>query len=126
MAKIYRDQNVLEASKDRIKFTFDNFDRIMLSFSGGKDSSLMFHLVAEEARARKQKFGVMIVDLEAQYKKTIDHIQEMLTMYEDCIEPYWICLPMNLRNAASNFDPKWKCWDPSCKDIWVAAGSDCR
>ena len=49
MAKIYRDQNVLEASKDRIKFTFDNFDRIMLSFSGGKDSSLMFHLVAEEA-----------------------------------------------------------------------------
>ena len=61
----------------------------------------------------------MIVDLEAQYKKTIDHIQEMLTMYEDCIEPYWICLPMNLRNAASNFDPKWKCWDPSCKDIWV-------
>jgi len=119
MGKIYRDKTVLQASAERISFAFDNFDRIILSFSGGKDSSLMFHLVADEARRRGRKFAVMLVDLEAQYRATIDHVREMFEEYADCVEPYWICLPLALRNAASNFEPRWICWDEDKKDIWV-------
>lgn len=119
MAKIYRDKNVLEASQERISFVFDNFEKIIVSFSGGKDSSVMFHLVAEEAKKRNRKFAVMIVDLEAQYKLTIKHIEEMLSYYSDYIEPYWICLPLSLRNAASNFEPRWICWDNEKKSAWV-------
>lgn len=119
MSKIYREDNVLEASQKRISYIFDNFSRIVISFSGGKDSSIMFHLVADEARKRGRKVGVMLIDLEAQYKKTIDHVTEMFKLYEDCIELYWVCLPMNLRNASSNFEPKWKCWDPEKKSMWV-------
>lgn len=119
-AKIYNEsKNVLEAAKERISYTFDNFENIVLSFSGGKDSSVMFHLVADEAIRRGRKFSVMIVDLEAQYTKTIEHIEEMLSKYEDIITPYWICLPMSLRNAASNFEPRWICWDEEKKDVWV-------
>jgi len=119
-AKIYSEaKNVLDAARERISFTFDNFENIVLSFSGGKDSSVMFHLVAEEAIKRGKKFSVMIVDLEAQYTKTIEHIEEMLERYSDVIVPYWICLPMSLRNAASNFEPRWICWDEDRKDVWV-------
>lgn len=119
MSKIYREDNVLMASRKRIKYIFDNFPRVTISFSGGKDSSVMMHLACEEARRRNVKVGVLIVDLEAQYRKTIEHIEEMLDFYSDIIEPYWVCLPMKLRNASSNFEPTWVCWDESRKDIWV-------
>lgn len=118
-AKIYREETVLTAAKNRLSFVFDNFQRIVLSFSGGKDSSLMFHLTADEARKRGRKIAVMIIDLEAQYKATDEHIVEMLEYYKDCVEPFWICLPMSLRNASSNFDPRWCCWDEDKKDMWV-------
>lgn len=79
----------------------------------------MFHLVAQEARKRERKFALMIIDLEAQYKSTIEHINEMITLYTDVIELHWICLPMSLRNAASNFEPRWICWDEDKKSAWV-------
>src|SRR3990167_3772761 len=117
--KKYREANVLEAARERITFVFDNFEKVILSFSGGKDSTVMFHLVADEARKRKRKFAVMIIDFEAQYKLTADHVKTMLDMYSDQIEPYWICLPMHLRNGASNFEPWWICWDKDKKESWV-------
>ena len=117
--KQYTNQNVFEAAQDRIKYTFDNFNRIYLSFSGGKDSSVMFHLVMDEAMKRKRKVGVMLIDFEAQYKHTSDHAIEMFNLYKDYIDLHWICLPIKLRNAASNFEPVWKCWDTSKKDDWV-------
>lgn len=111
--------DVLTASKQRIEFAFDNFERLFISFSGGKDSSVMFHLVMEEAIKRNRIVGVMLIDLEAQYKGTIDHANIMFDQYKDNIELYWICLPLSLRNAVSNFQPRWICWDEDAKDIWV-------
>ena len=111
--------NVLEAAQGRIEQVFKYFPKIYLSFSGGKDSSVTLHLAAAEARKTGKKFGVLIVDLEAQYKYTIEHIEEMLDEYADCIVPYWVAVPISLRNAVSVFEPKWTCWDQSKKDLWV-------
>ena len=104
-------KNVLTAAKERISFTFDNFEKILLSFSGGKDSSVMFHLVMEEAIQRGRKIGVMLIDFEAQYRATSDHANEMFDLYKDHIDLHWICLPIKLRNAVSNYQPTWTCWD---------------
>ena len=112
-------KNVLTAAKERIAYTFDNFDKIMVSFSGGKDSSTMMHLVLEEAILRDRKVGVMIIDFEAQYIATVDHVHEICEMYKENIELYWICLPMKLRNAVSTYQPTWTCWDESVRDDWV-------
>lgn len=112
-------KNVLTAAKDRIAYAFDHFEKIMVSFSGGKDSSTMFHLVMDEAIARNRKVCVMIIDLEAQYKRTIEHAVEMCEHYQDNIDLHWICLPMKLRNAVSNYMPVWTAWDPERKDDWV-------
>ncbi len=117
--KQYREQTVLEASKDRIRYAFDNFEKIYVSFSGGKDSSVMLHLVMEEAIKRQRKVAVLIIDLEAQYKKTISHLEEMTALYADHIELHWVCLPMLLRNAVTNYEPRWMCWEPEKRDIWV-------
>lgn len=118
--KIYNQEiNVLRAAQERISFAFDHVPNLYVSFSGGKDSTVMTHLVLEEAKRRGRKVGLLIIDLEAQYSLTIKHIEEMVELYKDHIELYWTCLPLALRNAVSNFEPRWICWDSDKKDTWV-------
>ena len=117
--KHYKNVNVFDAAKDRIRMVFDNFDHIYLAFSGGKDSSVMMHLVMDEAIKRNRIVGVMYIDFEAQYVDTIAHITEMFEMYQNNIDPHWICVPMLLRNAVTNYEPQWMAWDPDKEDIWI-------
>jgi predicted phosphoadenosine phosphosulfate sulfurtransferase len=117
--KIYQDITVLQAAKNRISKVFDDFSRIYISFSGGKDSTVMSHLVLEEAKKRNVKVGFLIIDLEAQYTDTIKHIENMVEMYKDYIDLHWFCGELLLRNAVSNYEPRWVCWDEDKKSTWV-------
>ncbi len=117
--KKYSKKTVLQAARERIAYSFDSFERLYVSFSGGKDSSVMMHLVLEEAMKRGRKVGVLIVDLEAQYTATIEHIEEMVRTYADYIDLHWVCLPIALRNAVTNYEPQWMCWEPDKREIWV-------
>jgi predicted phosphoadenosine phosphosulfate sulfurtransferase len=112
--------NVLDAARQRIAWTFDTFPRVYCSFSGGKDSTVMLHLVAAEARRRGRRFGLLFIDFEAQYKLTIDHIQTCYDLYSDCTEPYWISLPIHLRNAVSSYEHQGY---PQA-DTWISASDD--
>ena len=87
--KKYQKENVYEASKDRIRKMFDAFEKVYVSFSGGKDSSLMLHLVMDEAIKRGRKVGVLVIDLEAQYQDTVNHALEMVELYKEHIELFW-------------------------------------
>jgi predicted phosphoadenosine phosphosulfate sulfurtransferase len=111
--------NVFDAAMDRVRFTLDNFERVYLSFSAGKDSTVMLHLTMDEVKRRDMKIGLMIVDLEGQYKLTIDHIYSCIEEYKDNIDLYWVCLPIHLRNAVSVYEPFWKCWDSEQKENWI-------
>jgi predicted phosphoadenosine phosphosulfate sulfurtransferase len=117
--KIDLDINVLEAARVRVSKVFDDFKKIYISFSGGKDSTVMTHLVLEEAKKRNVKVGLLIIDLEAQYDATIEHIEEIIEMYKDIIDLHWFCGELLLRNGVSDFEPKWVCWDSDKKDLWV-------
>lgn len=117
MAKRTLGIDVLTAARERIAAVFDDFPRIYVSFSGGKDSGVMLHLVMDEAIRRNRKVGMLFVDLEAQYKLTIDYVAQMYERYAAHIEPYWIALPLNLRNAVSQYEPQWMCWEPGKE--WV-------
>lgn len=113
------DISVLSATKERIAKTFDDFEKVYISFSGGKDSTVMSHLVISEAMKRGRKVGLLIIDLEAQYNETIKHIEEMCEIYKEHIDLHWFCGELLLRNAVSDFEPKWCCWDEDKKDLWV-------
>lgn len=111
--------DVLAAARERIAWTFDKFDRICVSYSGGKDSTVMLHLVMDEAIRRGRKVGILFIDLEGQYKLTIDHIAASYAMYAEHCEPIWCCLPIHLRNAVSVYETHWICWDADKKDSWI-------
>ena len=75
--KVYNDKNVFEASLERIEYAFDNFDNLCVSFSGGKDSTLMIQLVDMIAKKKNKQFDVLFIDMEAQYLMTIEHINSL-------------------------------------------------
>jgi len=111
--------DVLQAAKDRVNIVLDNIPHPFVSLSGGKDSTVLFHLVMEEAIKRKRKIGVLIIDLEAQYKDTIVNIEQLVEMYKDHIDLHWVCAELSLRNATSVYEPQWRCWDATKEAIWV-------
>lgn len=111
--------DVLTAARQRITRVFDDFPRVHVSFSGGKDSGVLYELAAQEARRRGRRIGVLIVDLEAQYRNTIDYIKLMIDRHADVSDVFWVALPLNLRNAVSQFEPQWMCWDPDRRGDWV-------
>ena len=47
MVREYLEQDVFEALQNRLKFLFEEFDNIYVSFSGGKDSGLLLNLVMD-------------------------------------------------------------------------------
>lgn len=117
--KRYTQTSVYDAAVDRITKAFDAFEKVYVSFSGGKDSTTMLHLVMAEAERRNKTVGILVIDLEAQYTKTIQHISDTLDRYAKLADIHWVCLPMLLRNAVSNFQPRWCCWESSAKELWV-------
>ncbi len=119
--KKYQDKNVYEAAKERIKFVFENFEKVYVSFSGGKDSSVVLNLALDYMREHreKRKLGILFLDLEGQYSATINFIREILSENAEYLDVYWVCLPLNLRNSVSVFQPFWTCWDIDNRDKWV-------
>ena len=119
MPKLGLGKSVLEAARERIAWTFDHFEKISVSFSGGKDSTVMLHLAMDEAIARQRKIALLFIDLEGQYRVTIEHVATCYELYRDHIEPFWVCLPIHLRNAVSVYETHWICWAPDKHDAWI-------
>ena len=98
---------------------FDEFETIIVSFSGGKDSGVVLNMAIDEARKRDRKIHVMFIDLEAFYAHTIDFIHRMIENNKDVLIPHWICLPMVSDNSSSFLEPTWRWWDPDKEPLWV-------
>ncbi|MGX5378197.1 DUF3440 domain-containing protein [Ligilactobacillus sp. LYQ135] len=120
MSKIYLKENVLEASQERLKNIFKEFDNVLVAFSGGKDSGLLLNLAYDYAKKHNQlnKLAMYFLDYEAQYELTIDYVKSEFERLND-IKRYWICLPNDVPTATSMANGVWTPWDETKKDIWV-------
>ena len=121
MKREYSQQNVYDALQNRLKFIFEEFDNIYLSFSGGKDSGLLLNLVLDfqQKYYPSKKIGVFHQDFEAQYTVTTEYITRTFQRIKDQVEPYWVCLPMATRTALSSYEMYWYPWDDKKKESWV-------
>lgn len=118
MIKTYTTEDVVTAARRRINQVLDEFPRICVSFSGGKDSTALLHLTLEVCRERKRlPVEVLFIDWEAQYLATIEHVEAMLLQPD--VKPWWIALPLSTDNGSSVTDPLWIAWDKDKRDLWV-------
>lgn len=115
--KVPLGMSVLDAACQRLAFIFDEFERVCVSFSGGKDSTVLLELARQEALRRGRTLDVLFIDWEAQYQGTIEHVEHMLAL--PGVNPIWVALPLTTDNASSFHEPLWTAWDPGRRDVWV-------
>ena len=120
MAHPYQ-MNVYDLSQERIKLLFEEFDNIVVSFSGGKDSGVMLNLIIDYMRRHgiTRRIGVMHIDYEAQYQMSTDYVERTLTQNLDILDVHWICLPLRAHCATSMYQSYWTPWEKSQQEIWV-------
>ena len=105
MGKVFIEQNVYTASVERIKNCFDFFDKVVVAFSGGKDSGVMLNICLDYAKQSKNlnKLCVYHLDYEAQYQMTTDYVKETFEQLPNCVNKYWLCLPVKAQCSTSMF-----------------------
>ena len=114
-------ENVYQLVKKRLKFLFNEFDNIYVSFSGGKDSGVLLNLCIQYIREHNldRKIGVYHMDYEAQYQMTTEYVEQTFRENQDILEIYHVCVPFKVVTCASMFQTYWRPWDESMHAHWV-------
>ena len=121
--KIYKQENVFDAAIKRINYLFDEFDNVVVGFSGGKDSTCVLNLALKVAEERNRlPLKVMFLDQEAEWENVIDYVREI--MNDPRVEPMWFQIPLKLFNATSNTEHWLECWNPKDEDNWMRPKED--
>jgi len=108
--KIYNKKNVLEKSLERIRYLFDEFEDVIVSMSGGKDSTVCFNLCLMVAKEKNRlPLKVMWLDQEAEWQGTVNYMEKIMTMKE--VFPFWFQIPMVITNNANLKEKYCYCWE---------------
>lgn len=112
---------VWDATQRRLDALFTQFDNIVVSFSGGKDSGVMTNIVLDYMRRHRitRKISLLHIDYEAQYTATTDYVTEVMTSNRDLVDPVWICLPLAAGCAVNMSQEYWQPWNPDEQDLWM-------
>lgn len=119
--KKYLDKNVYEMAVDRIAYCFAEFDRVLLAFSGGKDSGVLLNLAYEYAKENGllHKLTLTHIDHEAVYQMTREYVSRTFERFND-IERRWFCLPLATQCGCRIDADYWLPWLEADREKWVA------
>ncbi len=120
MARIIFKENVLEKAQERIRYAFDDFETVICTISGGKDSLVCLHLAIMEAEKRGRKVRCVFLDQEAEWEASIVEVRRW--MQHPTVEPYWIRAPFILENSMGVINDNQHyllTYDPENEDKWI-------
>lgn len=115
------ENNVYDESVNRIKYILDKFERVYVSFSGGKDSGVMLNLMIDELRKNypNRKIGLMVLDNEANYTESLNFMHRIIQANLDVLDVFWCCLPITLPCTVSSYEIDWQCWGTKDEHRWI-------
>ena len=91
-AMIYLQNNVFDEALERLRMIFDGHDDVIVSMSGGKDSTVLFRMALMVAQERgRLPLKVFWLDQEAEWQATVDYMQHIMELPE--VTPYWYQIP---------------------------------
>jgi len=107
----YLEKNVLEAALERMRWLYDEFEEVVISSSGGKDSTVIFNLALQVAGEKNRlPVNLLFIDQEAEWQSTIDYQKSL--MYREDVKPYWMQIPMKMYNSANFKEGFRELWKP--------------
>jgi predicted phosphoadenosine phosphosulfate sulfurtransferase len=108
--RVYKQVNVLEAARARLRWAFERFDPLIIAISGGKDSTVLLHLAVQEAQHQGRMLDVLFLDQEAEYAATITQVRSLMSLPQ--VRPLWYQVPLRMTNATSYDDCWLHAWHP--------------
>lgn len=126
--KHYNKTNVYEATQERMEYLFSEFDKVLVAFSGGKDSGTALNIAYDYAKEHEllDKLSMFHVDYEAQYSATTEYVTHSFEDDFEGIGKYWLCLPCSAQCAVSMTQDRWIPWDSKDKEIWAREMPDSK
>lgn len=92
--------NVHDAALARIRWLFEEFDgNVHCAVSGGKDSTVVLELANLVAQERGERLHVYVLDQEAEWQATRDHLRHLADRGD--IDLTWYQVPFRLFNSTS-------------------------
>lgn len=120
---IYLENNVFDEALNRIRYIFDEFDDVIVSMSGGKDSTVCFNLAMMVAKEKgRLPLKVFWLDQEAEWQSTVDYMDSI--MRNPDVKPYWFQVPFDFTNSLSPQRNFIHLWAPEDEAIWIRPHSD--
>ena len=74
MSKIYVDDNVYQATQKRLEYIFNEFDKVIVAFSGGKDSVVSLDIV--QRALPHNEFKVLFGDTGMEFPDTYEVVEK--------------------------------------------------
>ncbi len=113
-------ETVLAAAERRIAMIFDHFgERVIVSVSGGKDSTVLAVLALVEAHRRGLRIGIHLLDEEVMYESSVEQVEYLMNLYPDNTRRLWLQAPFHLTNATSLTEGQLNAWEPGEHKLWM-------
>lgn len=114
--RFFLQQTVFDAALDRIRWVFREFKNVYVSFSGGKDSTVVLNLALQVAEEMgRLPLPVLFIDQECEWQAVIDYIRVVMT--DPRVDPRWLQVPIKISNATSSQQQWLQCWEPGVQ--WI-------
>lgn len=108
--------DVFEAAKERIRHIYQTYDKVVISYSGGKDSTCVLELAIQVAgELGKLPVNVLFFDEEVLMPET--EAMVMRTRARPEVNLVWVCGQVGYWDASSNEQPHWTTWDPAKREV---------
>ena len=123
--KVYGNISVVDAARQRVKNVFSNGEKVYMSFSAGKDSLCMSHVVYDlilRGEINPKQLTVLFIDEEAIYES----MEQMTLRWRKRFmavgaEFRWYSLPLKQVSILHHLqnDERWITWEPGKESVWI-------
>ena len=123
--KIYGKISVVDAARQRVRNVFSNGTKVYMSFSAGKDSLCMSHIVYDlilRGEIDPKQLTVLFVDEESIYESMEQMAMRWRKRFMSVgAEFRWYCLPLKQVSILHHLqnDERWITWEPGKENVWI-------